>query len=254
MLLHNNLALNKLCISSIIERTDWPNFELVLVDNASTDGSRDFAREIAGKHDNVKLVLNDRNGRVSAKANNLGRGRVSHGFTNTSCCSTTTRSSRAAGLRASSDIFAAIRSDRHGGPPVTPIPIGNEAKIDVPYTAIEEIEPFAASYCPQREGANFDIKVLALFCTAMRRAVFDQVGRLDERFEVGMFEDDDLAMRVKQAGHRIVCAEDVFIHHFHGSTFKMLGADVHRRTFEENRRKYEEKWGDWQPHKYRRAG
>ncbi len=129
--------------------------------------------------------------------------------------------------------------------------IGNEAKIEVPYSNLDGIETFANGHCRRHEGKTFDIRVLALFCTAMRRSVFEQVGRLDERFAVGMFEDDDLAMRVKQAGYRVVCAEDVFIHHFHGATFKQLGDAAYKQTFAENRRKFEEKWGAWQPHQHR---
>jgi GT2 family glycosyltransferase len=132
--------------------------------------------------------------------------------------------------------------------------VGNEAMINTSYRGIAEMEELALHRAWEYAGRTFPIKMLALFCTIVRRRLFEEVGLLDERFEVGMFDDDDMAMRVKRAGYRIVCAEDVFIQHFHNATFKLFGEDAYRRVFETNRQRFEKKWARrWEPHEGRAA-
>lgn len=64
-----------------------------------------------------------------------------------------------------------------------------------------------------------------------------------------MFEDDDYSLRIRQAGYRIAVAEDVFIHHFGQSGFKILGDERYLALFEENRSKFESKWNiKWEQH------
>jgi GT2 family glycosyltransferase len=65
-----------------------------------------------------------------------------------------------------------------------------------------------------------------------------------------MFEDDDYSMRVKQCGYRTICAADSFVHHFGQAAFgKLIRSGDYDRLFNENRRKYEKKWGvEWAPH------
>lgn len=243
---YNNLHMTKLCVKSIFRNTLWPNVELLIVDNASTDGTREYLQELAKEHENVKLILNDRNAGF-ARANNQGI------------------------LAASGDYLVLLNNDtvvtrgwlgrliRHleRDPkigmvgPVTNA-VGNEAKIDVSYASIEEMEDFAERRAQEYEGQAFEIKMLALFCTLIPRRVVDEVGLLDERFERGMFEDDDLALRVKRAGYKVVCAEDVFVHHFHSATFQQFGREAYLALLEKNRRIFEKKWGiKWEPHRYR---
>ena len=65
-----------------------------------------------------------------------------------------------------------------------------------------------------------------------------------------MFEDDDFARRVRQAGYRVVCAEDVFVHHFgQASLGELCGTGEYDRILAANRRRFEQKWGvAWEPH------
>src|SRR5262252_1547065 len=91
--------------------------------------------------------------------------------------------------------------------------------------------------------------MLAMFCVAMRREASEKVGPLDERFGIGMFEDDDYAIRMRKAGYRIVCARDSFVHHWMKAAFGQIPTAEYQALFEKNRRLFEEKWGTtWIPH------
>jgi GT2 family glycosyltransferase len=74
---------------------------------------------------------------------------------------------------------------------------------------------------------------------------------LDETFQIGMFEDDDFSFRVRKAGYRIVTAEDCFIHHFGHGSFGKLDPEVFQKIYDENKQRFEAKWGTWPPHKTR---
>ncbi len=76
----------------------------------------------------------------------------------------------------------------------------------------------------------------------MQRALWDEVGGLDERYRVGMFEDDDLAMAVHRRGRKVTLARDVFVHHFGGAAFSRLAPARYLRIWWENRRRFEAKW------------
>jgi len=128
--------------------------------------------------------------------------------------------------------------------------IGNEARIKIRYQNSSDMHRKARRYTLAHAGELLSMRTLAFFCVMLHRTVYEQVGPLDEAFGLGFFEDDDYCRRVEKAGLRLVCAEDVFIHHELSASFNKLGKD-RQALLEKNRKIYEAKWGHWMPHRRR---
>ena len=67
---YNGIRFIERCLRSILE-TDYPNFEVILVDNGSTDGSLEIALRLFGKNQIVRIIRNERN-LGFAEGNNVG--------------------------------------------------------------------------------------------------------------------------------------------------------------------------------------
>ncbi|HEY7850961.1 MAG TPA: glycosyltransferase, partial [Ktedonobacterales bacterium] len=244
---YRNLARTRLALSSVLEKTRYPNYEVVLVDNGGEPAIQHYAREMSERFPGVVRCIFNGENLGFAGGNNVG-------------------------LRAApdSDYIVLLNDDvvvtagwlggllRYLDNPqvglVGPVTnsCGNEACIAVDYSDIAQVDDFARRYTLAHDGASFDIAVLAMYCLAMRQQTAAALGELDERFRMGMFEDDDYAVRAQHAGYRVVCAEDVYVHHFGRSSFGKMTEEAHARLFDANRALFEQKWGvNWRPHKYR---
>jgi GT2 family glycosyltransferase len=68
-------------------------------------------------------------------------------------------------------------------------------------------------------------RMLAFFCTMIRRDVIEKVGLLDESFGMGFGDDDDYCVRASKAGFKLALVQDLVIPHHHRTTFtKIFGA------------------------------
>ena len=239
---YNNLSLTKLCVASIFANTAGEAYELIVVDNASTDGTPDYLRTLAATNQHVRVILNNDN-RGFAPANNQG---LKHAAGNVL-------------VLLNNDTIVPpgwlTRLSRHASDPavglIGPVTnrIGNEAEIEVKYRTYGEFLDEAASRASNEAGRRLAIPTPCMFCLAMRRQTWEQLGPLDERYERGLFEDDDYAERARAAGLETACAEDVLVHHFGEASFGALyETREHNAIFEANRRRFEAKWGRaWQP-------
>ena len=242
----NNLVFTRLCIESLLAHTG--DCEVIVADNASTDGTPDYLRKLAAQNPRIRPIFNDRN-LGFATANNRAL------------------------ATATGEVFVLLNNDTIVAPgwlprllahlddpqiggvgPVTNR-IGNEAEVDVECDTYGDFFRVAEAYAQSHDTRSFEIRTLTMFCFAMRRSIFERIGVLDEGFAIGLLEDDDYSMRMHHAGLKLLCAEDVFVYHFSQASFgDLVPTGRYGALLEQNKARFKQKWGvPWQPYARRRA-
>jgi GT2 family glycosyltransferase len=246
---HNSLLYTKLCLTSLLENGWSEEDELIVFDNASEDGTVDYLEEFARTNDFVQLISSSVNVGFAAANNRAARnakGRFLIFLNNDTLLPRGWQDRLINWLE---------REPKIGliGPATNRA--CNEAQVETTYKTYAGFTAFAQQYTWQNFNKSSDIRMLALFCAAIRRDVFETVGPLDEQFEIGMFEDDDYAQRLHLAGYRTVCVDDVFIHHFgQASLGELCSKGDYDSVYEENRHRFESKWKTtWLPHDRRHS-
>lgn len=240
---YNNLAYTKMCLDTVIKNTEYPNYEIIVVDNNSEDRTPAYLRYMASRFSNIRIILNDTN-HGFAKANNQALAQSKAEYL------VLLNNDTAVPPGWLDRLLWHLRDPKVGMVGPVTNQIGNEAKIAVQYSTIAEMIKFSQQYTWDHEGEIKDIPMLAMFCVAMRAEVYKKIGDLDEQFGIGMFEDDDYSHRIRQAGYRVICAHDAFIHHIgQGSFIKLIESGDYNPLFERNKKLFEQKWQmPWQPH------
>ncbi len=184
---YNRLHSLRLCLASIW-RSSQPvsQFEVVVVDDGSRDGTQSFLDEERGQHPNLVVLRQTNKGQAAAR--NWGarhaKGRIL-AFTDDDCLV------RPEWINAIQHHFSSTNV------------LGSEGPV-IGMSAPEGISPFV-HYIHQTKGPGY------LTCNlAVRREAFEQVGGFDERFR--MHEDTDLCLRILRKG-KISFNPDMIVEH-----------------------------------------
>ena len=213
------------CIDSIQRNTSYPRYELIVVDNNSSDDSRDVLTSRAASYPQLRFVCLEDN-RGFAGGNNVAAREAKGEYLvllNADTIVTWGWVDR---------LMRPFRADPKAGmtAPVTNFS-GNETKVNVHYRGLGEMEEFALECATRRFGQTTELGMAPLLCAMMPRRIWDEVGELDEGFGAGMFEDDDISLRIRKAGYGIMAVEDCFIHHFSITSFAKAARPPWRSIF-----------------------
>jgi glycosyltransferase involved in cell wall biosynthesis/Tfp pilus assembly protein PilF len=234
----NQLEFTRQCLESVLVHTR-PPYELVLVDNGSTDATPAYLEELRRRPGPARVVVlrNDTN-RGFAAGCNQGLAQARGHYLVLLNNDTIVTAGWLEGL---------IAWALHDWPKVGMVgPMTNYAappqELRVDYRTPEELARFAARRRQEFAGQALHVERLLGFCLLLRRDVLERLGGLDERFGLGFFEDDDLGVRVREAGYQLVVALSVYLHHFGSRTFAGLGIDCYQQL-RDNYELFRNKWG-----------
>ncbi|MGO1043855.1 glycosyltransferase [Clostridioides difficile] len=232
ILTYNQIEYTKLCIESIRKFTPKDKYEIIIIDNNSSDGTVEWLKS----QTDIKSVYNDKNlgfpkgcnqGIELAKGENIL-------LLNNDIIVTPNWLYNLNKALWSQDNISAVG------------PITNACsyyqQINVDYKSIEDMFIFAQKINKSNISSwKYRVKLVG-FCMLIKKAVLDKIGTLDELFTPGNFEDDDLSFRMLEAGYKLLLCEDTFIHHFGSVSFKE-NRNKYTDIMDINRRKFKIKWG-----------
>jgi GT2 family glycosyltransferase len=229
---YNKLEFTQQCIQSIRSYTKPGSYEIVIVDNQSTDGTVEWLQQQA----DIKAIYNKQNYGFP-KACNQGI-EVSKGdsillLNNDTIVTENWLTNLVTCLHSSPEIGAvgAVTNNCSYG-----------QTIPVSYQTIEEMQAFALSYNNSNQELWEERLKLIGYCMLIKKSVIDVIGLLDEQFTPGNYEDDDYSLRIRLAGNRLILCKDTFIHHFGSVSFREAPPE-YMKLMQNNRYKYLEKWG-----------
>lgn len=227
----NNVALTRQALTALADVTDGCEYEVIIVDNHSTDGTREFLSSLGG---DVQIIRNEEN-RGFAKACNQGaqvaRGRYLVFLNNDTIPLKGWLNALVQEVEVHQDVgvvgsklLYADGTVQHAGVVfsrawLTPYHHHRRVAADLPFI-----------------NQRREFQSVTAACMLVRRDLFLTVGGFDERYRNG-FEDVDLCLKIKQQGWRVVYQPNSVLYHLESQTPGRKDHDV------ENHRLFTARWG-----------
>jgi len=236
ILTFNQLPYTIECVESIRRHTPEP-YELLFIDNGSTDGTVPWLRALAGREPSLCRLIENGTNLGFAKGCNQGL-EAAHGdyllLLNNDVVVTEGWLS---------GLLACFRYHPETGivGPLTNNISGIQRLPAAPSSPRAGLDEFAAGIRTRFGGRRIYHRRIVGFCMLFSRDLLNRVGYLDESFGNGNFEDDDYCLRAELEGFRNLIAGDVFIHHYGSISFRGNNMD-YAQAMTGNRGVFNRKW------------
>ena len=209
------------CIESIESKTSYKNFEILIIENNSTEKDTfDLYREIEGRYPNIKTIVWDGSFNYSA-INNYGvketKGEYLLFLNNDTEVIEPRWIDSMLSLCQREDVGAVgakllypDNTVQHVG--VMMIKCGNPGIMGGPVHVFNNIDRDDPGYM-RRAAITQDLTAVTAACMMTKRALFDEIGGFNEDFEVA-FNDVDYCLRLRRADKLVVFDADALLYHY----------------------------------------
>lgn len=198
------------CLTSVFN-TDYPSFEVIFVDDASTDGSVELVKKLFGSHPNLRIVRNARNiGAAAAK--NIG---IDTAKGDVICFLDNDTEVDSDWLK---EMIKVLQSDSSVGATMSKLlDINARTKIQVAGVFIISYVGWAIARGGGKDddGSYDSVMDICALSTALavKREAIGRVGFFDPKLAV-FTEDLDFSWRMWLAGYRIALAPKSIVYHW----------------------------------------
>jgi GT2 family glycosyltransferase len=214
----NNLGYTRKCLESIQASPPEVSCEIILVDNASNDGTKEFSEEKAAQGE-LQVIRNDPPQPFAASCNRgakAARGKYLVFLNNDTeafpgwleamvKCAQNVPDAGAVGAK----LIFPEGSIQHAG---IAFYYSEKYKRVNPYHVFKEFPRNAPAVSKPRE-----FQAITGACLLTPKGIFDELGGFDERF-VNCFEDVDYCLRLRESGYKVLYTPEAELIHYEGKT------------------------------------
>lgn len=235
MLTCNAREMTQKCVNSILKNTRFP-YEIIFVDNGSKDGTVKYLEKIIAENKHFKLIKNKSNRGFSA-GNNQGVEQASGKYI------VLLNNDVLVAEGWLEDLVNSFEKDQKIGMVgvLTNKASGLQMLQGLSYKDDAGFEEFAGEWRKKYHGHITPRRRLAGLAMLTSKSLYESIGGFDESYGLGNFEDDDISLKVRQAGYALMVHEGTFIHHYGHSSFKANNIDL-LESLKENEKIFRKKW------------
>jgi GT2 family glycosyltransferase len=226
-------------LHSVVKAASGIQYEVIIVDNASNDGSIDFLKE---KFPDVKLIANSVN-RGFSRANNQGLAVSKGEYLLLLNPDTLLREDT---LKRMIDFFKSTPDAGLAGckilNPDGTLQLACRRSFPGPWTSFCKVTGLGTLFPNSRifarynltyldENQTYEVDAVSGSFMMLKREVYEKIGGLDEQFFM-YGEDLDLCYRVQKAGYKVYYVHNTQIIHYKGESTKRSGLDETKIFYE----------------------